>query len=64
MVVRQRWERTGSTDPKKQFAQEVFHGVNSVMPWATPNGSRWQAATHRVWIQLVPRDQHSDNEDS
>ena len=64
MVVRQRWERTGSTDPKKQFAQEVFHGVNSVMPWATPNGSRWQAATHRVWIRLVPRDQHSDNEDS
>jgi len=27
--------------------------VNSRMPWATPNGSRWQAAAHRVWVRLL-----------
>lgn len=64
MVARQRWEGTDSADPKKQFAQEVFRGVNSVMPWATPNGSRWQAATHRVWIRLAQRDQHSSDENA
>jgi capsule polysaccharide export protein KpsE/RkpR len=52
VVVRQRWVQIETSDPGKQFAQEVFHGVNSLMPWATPNGSRWQAATHRVWIRL------------
>ncbi|MFZ3262599.1 MAG: lipopolysaccharide biosynthesis protein [Terriglobales bacterium] len=53
VVARQRWERTDAGDPRKQFAQEVFHGMNSAMPWAPPNGSRWQAATHRVWIRFV-----------
>jgi capsule polysaccharide export protein KpsE/RkpR len=52
VVLRQRWVQIETSDPGKQFAQEVFHGVNSIMPWATPNGSRWQAATHRVWIRL------------
>jgi len=53
VFVRQRWERIELGDPRKQLAQEVFHGVNSVMPWATPNGSRWQAATHRLWMRLT-----------
>ena len=35
----QRWERVSASDPKKQFAREVFDGVNSLMPWAPPNGS-------------------------
>lgn len=53
LFVRRRWERTDTSDPGKQLAQEIFHGVNSVMPWATPNGSRWQAASHRAWIRLT-----------
>ncbi len=53
VVARQRWERTDPDDPRKQFAQEVFQGMNSAMPWAPPNGSRWQAATHRVWIRFA-----------
>jgi uncharacterized protein involved in exopolysaccharide biosynthesis len=56
IVARHRWESTASHDPRKQFAQEVFHGVNSIMPWVTPNGSRWQAASHRVWVRLVKGD--------
>src|SRR4029077_6693238 len=62
IVLRQRWERGSTIDPKKQFAQEVFHGVNSMMPWATPNGSRWQAATNRVWVRLTNREQQQGDE--
>lgn len=57
IVLNQRWKRVAATDPRKQFAQEVFHGVNSMMPWATPNGSRWQASTNRVWVRLTNREQ-------
>lgn len=79
IVARQRWERMDAADPKKQFAQEVFDGLNSAMPWASPNGSRWQAATHQVWLRLAsrnhpqgcrrqsgqhPNDEHSGNETS
>lgn len=53
LFVRRQWERTDTSDPRKQLAQEVFRGVNSLMPWATPNESRWQAATHRAWIRLT-----------
>ncbi len=62
IFLSQRWEQVISTDPRKQFAQEVFHGVNSMMPWATPNGSHWQAATNRVWIRLTARDQQPRDE--
>jgi len=62
ILVRKRWEQVACTDPKKQFAQEVFHGVNSMMPWATPNGSRWQAATNRVWVRLTSRDRQARDE--
>ncbi len=62
IVARERWERITSTDPKKQLAREVFDGVSSVMPWATPNGSRWQAATHRVWVRLANRAQPAGDE--
>jgi len=55
LLARQRWERTSALDSKKQFAEEVFRDVNSMMPWATPNGSRWQAASHRVWIRFANR---------
>lgn len=53
IVARQGWQRVAASNPKKQFAEEVFQGVNSRMPWATPNGSRWQAAAHRVWVRLL-----------
>ena len=55
VVTRSRWEGTDSNDPAKVFAQEVFQSVNAKMPWAEPNGSRVQAATHKVWIRLVRR---------
>jgi capsule polysaccharide export protein KpsE/RkpR len=50
-----RWEEIDTLDPGKTFAREVFHTVNARMPWATPNGSRFQAITHRVWKRFERR---------
>ncbi len=55
VVARSNWERTDSNDPGKVFAQEVLQTVQARMPWAEPNGSRVQAATHKVWKRLVRR---------
>jgi capsule polysaccharide export protein KpsE/RkpR len=55
VIAKNRWEMTDAADPRKQFAQEVFLGVNSVMPWATPNGSRWQGATHKIWLRFAEK---------
>lgn len=50
-----RWQELDARNPNKLFAQEVFQSVNSYMPWATPNGSRVQAVSHRVWNRLILR---------
>jgi len=55
IVARASWEEADSKDPGKVFAQEVLQTVEAGMPWAEPNGSRVQAATHRVWLRLVRR---------
>src|SRR6266436_951418 len=51
------WKQTDSNDPGKVFAQEVLQTVQARMPWAEPNGSRVQAATHKVWVRLVRREE-------
>jgi hypothetical protein len=53
VVTRTRWKQTDLQDPRKDLANEVLHAVGSYMPWATPNGSRFQAASHRLWTKLV-----------
>jgi uncharacterized protein involved in exopolysaccharide biosynthesis len=55
VLGRARWAEVEATAPSKVFAQEVSQTMNAHMPWATPNGSRVQAATHCVWIRLVGR---------
>ncbi len=56
VLGRARWDRTDPSDPGKIFAREVFQTVNASMPWASPNGSRFQGMTHRVWVRLVRRE--------
>ncbi len=34
------WEQTNPLDPRKLFAQEVFHSVKASLPWASRNGSK------------------------
>jgi hypothetical protein len=53
VIAKQRWNQVDLHDPRKDLASEVFHTVNSHMPWATPNGSRFQAASHQLWIKLA-----------
>jgi capsule polysaccharide export protein KpsE/RkpR len=55
IVARASWEEADSKDPGKVFAREVLQTMEAGMPWAEPNGSRVQAATHRVWLRLVRR---------
>jgi capsule polysaccharide export protein KpsE/RkpR len=55
IVARSSWERTDAKDAGKVFAQEVLQTMQARMPWAEPNGSRVQAATHKVWLRLVRR---------
>jgi uncharacterized protein involved in exopolysaccharide biosynthesis len=64
VLGRERWEKIDSENAGKVFAGEVFRTMNAHMPWATPNGSRMQAMTHRVWIRVVPRAEKSEDSNS
>jgi len=61
------WEELNEEDAGKVLAREVFHTAKSHMPWASPNGSRVQALTHRWWLrlfsgrQVVRRDERCSN---
>lgn len=53
VLLHSRWQGLDANDPEKQLALEVFQSVNAHMPWATPNGSRMQALSHRAWKKFV-----------
>lgn len=53
VIGRSRWDEIDPQNPHKLFVQEVLHTLNSNMPWASPNGSRVQAASHVVWMHLA-----------
>ncbi len=53
VVMGSRWQATDSDDPGKVLAREIIHTVNGSMPWATPNGSRVQAMTNKIWVRFV-----------
>jgi uncharacterized protein involved in exopolysaccharide biosynthesis len=53
----QRWQETDAEAPGKLLALDVYQTVNKKMPWAAPNGSRVQAAAHRVWTRVVRRNE-------
>jgi capsule polysaccharide export protein KpsE/RkpR len=57
ILGRARWQRVEQNNPGKILAQEVIQTVNARMPWSTPNGSRFQAMTHKAWVRVTrPRD--------
>jgi len=49
------WEEIDAQDPRKVLAKEVLQTANAHMPWAPPNGSRFQAMAHRIWVWRVRR---------
>ena len=54
------WREADPNDPRKILAQEVVATLNARMPWAFPNGSRFQAMTNRVWVKLARRNNSTD----
>jgi uncharacterized protein involved in exopolysaccharide biosynthesis len=63
VLARARWDRTNSNHPGKALAREIVQTLDSSMPWATPNGSRFQAMTNRVWVRFVRRDRLTKSSD-
>ena len=61
---RTRWAEMDSTDPAKALAAEVFQSVNVHMPWAQPNGSRFQAMARSVWVRLTSKGNSSEEKDA
>jgi uncharacterized protein involved in exopolysaccharide biosynthesis len=55
LIGRERWRAISPDDSGKLFAEQVFHSVNARMPWSSPNGSRLQAWTNRVWLKFRPK---------
>ena len=58
------WHEVDPSDPGKVLAREIFQTASAHMPWATPNGSRVQAATHRVWTRLLKRGSSAEEAES
>jgi uncharacterized protein involved in exopolysaccharide biosynthesis len=54
-IGRNWWEQLDAADPRRLFAEEVFHSAQRHMPWAPPHGSRGQALAHQIWKRCVPR---------
>ena len=63
ILARARWDRTDPNHPGKVLAREIVQTLDSSMPWATPNGSRFQAMTNRVWVRFVRRDESTESSD-
>ena len=52
VLAQVRWSEVDSTSPGKTLAREVLLTARANMPWAPPNGSRFQAVSHRLWTRL------------
>lgn len=52
ILGRARWQEIPQQNPQKILAEDVFRTINAKMPWATPNGSRVQAMSHKVWVRF------------
>ncbi len=55
VIFQQRWLAVSADNAGKTLATEIVHSMNAQMPWAPPNGSRFQAAAHGVWKRVVRR---------
>jgi len=55
VFARAQWDQADSNHPGKVLAREIVQTLDANLPWATPNGSRFQSMTNRVWVRLVRR---------
>jgi uncharacterized protein involved in exopolysaccharide biosynthesis len=61
VLGRAQWDDIRPEDPQKQLALEVFRAIDAKMPWAPPNGSHFQSASHRIWVRLTQRHRRADS---
>ena len=54
VFIRERWNETDASDPRKIFAREVFGSV-PFMPSTSPNGSGLRAVAHNMWTRVARR---------
>ena len=59
ILGKEHWDQINANDPGKKLMIKVMSTANSRMPWAEPNGSRFQAATHKVWMRYASRNGHN-----
>lgn len=52
-ILHQHWLAVPENNSSKLLAGEIFESLNATMPWAAPNGSRLQAASHRLWTAFA-----------
>ena len=57
-----KWHQTGSKDPRKVFAQEVYSTVSAHVPRFSRNGSGMQSDDKTLWSRL--RGRHADSDKS
>ena len=50
VIAKSEWQEIEPNAPHKVLANEIVTTFNAHMPWATPNGSRFQRASHGLWI--------------
>ena len=50
-LANEHWSGIAADDPGKIFVGEVLETVNTKMPWASPNGSRFQQVANRLWVK-------------
>ncbi len=60
-ILNQQWLAVPANHPNKVLAGEVLLSLNAKMPWAQPNGSRFQAFTHRLWSKSLSRNGSGDS---
>ena len=49
------WQEIDPLSPYKLFVDEIMHTLNSHMPWEPSNGSRFHAASHRLWLLFTQK---------
>lgn len=63
VVARARWQAIAPDAPHRILVEEIFASVNVHMPWATPNGSRFQAVAHKIWVRIAKSHSMKSNSD-
>jgi uncharacterized protein involved in exopolysaccharide biosynthesis len=64
VLAKAAWNEMPAQYPQKLLVRDILQTVNNTMPWAPPNGSRIQAASHAVWVRVVGSHSSADRSKS